>query len=622
MQTRSPLRTPVAVMVALAGLAAALAVVGPSTGAEALDPKILKMEQERIAAIEKVRPAVVSVFSPGGQGGGSGVLVDEDGYVLTNFHVVAGRGAAGANPHMQCGLSDGVLYDSVLVGLDKVGDVAMIRLLPKTDKAGKVTSPKGGKFPFAKMGDSDKVRAGDWLMAMGNPFLLATDFMPTVTFGLVSGVHRYQYPEGKGLLEYTDCIQIDTSINPGNSGGPLFTMQGDLIGINGRGSFEKRGRVNSGVGYAISINQIKNFEGQLRAGIDTDHASTGFLVAERSEDGAAKMTVTEILPDCDAERRGISSGDLLISFAGRPTESVNHYKNVLGIYPRGWRVPLKYRHDNESKESLVRLMGVLRKEIAEPGKPNGGPQPIVAAPPPPPPAVAKLYEAKPGFANFYFNKQERNRLLKTFVANNGDFAGLTGTWTIKGDGKVKDTAATVEFKIAEEADKEGKRETTVRYSKGGVDNLYVLQPLKQGLTQEDLESPPDSGGVLVALMHYRQLLALGEKGFPGDGFSHGGSEPFYLPTDDAKPDYTKQRVECEVLATKLGSVPAKWYFSKKDGTLLGGEVSLVEREKDPCELYFSDYKKDTAGRNLPHKIEVRYGKSRFAVINVTTFEVK
>jgi S1-C subfamily serine protease len=608
----------------MAVLAALTVVVATLTAAEPLDPRIQKMEQERIAAIEKVRPAVVSVFSPGGQGGGSGVLIDEDGSVLTNFHVVAGRGAAGANPHMQCGLSDGHLYDSVLVGLDKVGDVAMIRLLPKTDKDGKVIAPKDGKFPFAKMGDSDKVRAGDWSMAMGNPFLLATDFTPTVTFGLVSGVHRYQYPEGKGLLEYTDCIQIDTSINPGNSGGPLFNMQGELIGINGRGSFEKRGRVNSGVGYAISINQIKNFEGHLRAGIDTDHASTGFLVAERAEDGAAKMVVTEILDESDAARRGIGRDDLLISFAGRPMESVNHYKNVLGIFPRGWRVPLKYRENNETKETLVRLMGVLRKEIAEPGKPNGDkPQPAIAAPPPPPPAVAKLYEAKPGFANFYFNKQERNRLLKTFAANNGNFAGLTGTWTIKGEGEVKsDKGKKVEFKIAEETDKDGKKETTVRYSPGGVTDLYVLQPLKTGLSQEELENPPGSGGALVALMHYRQLLALGEKGFPADGYYHGGTEPFYLPTDDPKPDYNKQRVDCEVLATKLGSVPAKWYFSKKDGTLLGGEVSLVEREKDPCELYFSEYKKDAAGHNLPGKIEIRYGKDRFAVITVTTFEVK
>src|SRR3954451_25472309 len=102
---------------------------------------------------------------------------------------------------MQCGLPDGVLYDAVLVGLDKVGDVALIKLLPK--KA-------GDKFKFAVMGDSDKVREGDWSIAMGNPFLLATDFTPTVTFGLVSGVHRYQYPAAGGILEYPDCIQIDT----------------------------------------------------------------------------------------------------------------------------------------------------------------------------------------------------------------------------------------------------------------------------------------------------------------------------------------------------------------------------------------------------------------------------
>src|SRR5207244_6787770 len=130
-----------------------------------------------------------------------------------------------------------------------VGDVALIKLMPKKE---------GQKFPFAALGDSDIVHEGDWSIAMGNPFLLATDFNPTVTFGLVSGVHRYQYPAG-AILEYTDCIQLDTSINPGNSGGPLFAMTGELIGINGRGSFEKRGRVNSGVGYAISLNQIENF---------------------------------------------------------------------------------------------------------------------------------------------------------------------------------------------------------------------------------------------------------------------------------------------------------------------------------------------------------------------------
>ncbi len=256
---------------------------GLTANAQEVDQRVLEAEKKRIAAIEKVKPAVVAVFDNNGQGGGSGVLISKDGYALTNFHVVGNKTA------MKCGLPDGVLYDAVLVGLDTVGDVGLIKLLP----------PKEGfEFPFAPMGDSDKVKAGDWSLAMGNPFLLATDFTPTVTFGLVSGVHRYQYPEGKGLLEYTDCIQIDTSINPGNSGGPLFNMDGELIGINGRGSFEKRGRVNSGVGYAISINQIKNFMGQLMAGLDTDHASLGAVVEnDKDEDVGVSLVIKSILDD-------------------------------------------------------------------------------------------------------------------------------------------------------------------------------------------------------------------------------------------------------------------------------------------------------------------------------------
>src|SRR6516165_9369931 len=241
-------------------LISAIGAVALSGSAQDVNPTVKSAEAQRVAVIDKVKPSVVAIFGPGGQGGGSGVLIDKDGYALTNFHVVEGSG-----PVMQCGLPDGVLYDAALVGLDKVGDVALIKLLPQK---------KGQDFPFAVLGDSDKVKAGDWSMAMGNPFLLATDFTPTVTFGLVSGVHRYQYPAGT-LLEYTDCIQVDASINPGNSGGPLFNMAGELIGINGRISLEKRGRVNVGVGYAISINQIKNFMGQLRAGLDTDHASLG-----------------------------------------------------------------------------------------------------------------------------------------------------------------------------------------------------------------------------------------------------------------------------------------------------------------------------------------------------------
>src|SRR5439155_10007810 len=187
------------------------------------------------------------------------------------------------------------------------------KLLAKEKVKGPDGKDTAKPFPFVQLGDGDKVMPGDWSLALGNPFLLAQDFTPTVTFGLISGTHRYQHPAGL-LLEYTDCIQVDTSINPGNSGGPLFNLDGELIGINGRGSFDKRSRINSGVGYAISINQIKNFMGHLRAGIDTDHASLGALIESENEDGAnPKMIIKTLLETADATRRGLDAGDELVS---------------------------------------------------------------------------------------------------------------------------------------------------------------------------------------------------------------------------------------------------------------------------------------------------------------------
>ena len=193
---------------------------------------------------------------------------------------------------------------------------------------------------------------------MGNPFLLATDLQPTVTYGIVSGVHRYQFPAGT-LLEYADCMQTDASINPGNSGGPLFDAQGRLIGINGRGSFEKRGRVNVGAAYAISINQIKNFLGALRGGRIVDHATLGATV---DSDADGRVVVTEILETSDAYRRGLRCDDEIISFGGRPISTPNGFKNVLGIFPKGWRVPLSYRRDGKRYDVLVRLAGVHGEE--------------------------------------------------------------------------------------------------------------------------------------------------------------------------------------------------------------------------------------------------------------------
>jgi S1-C subfamily serine protease len=597
----------------LAGLLALMLIALSAGRAQQIDKRLVEADNKRVAVIGKVKPAVVAIFAHGGAGGGSGVVIDEAGYALTNFHVVEGTG-----PVMKCGLPDGVLYDAVLVGLDKVGDVALIKLVPKKE---------GAKFPFAKLGDSDKVQAGDWSLAMGNPFLLATDFTPTVTYGLISGVHRYQYPAGT-LLEYTDCIQIDTSINPGNSGGPLFNLDGELIGINGRGSFEKRGRVNSGVGYAISINQIKNFMGQLRAGLETDHASVGASMESESEDGALSKVIVKGMIECDARRRGLDIGDQLVAFAGRTVTTVNQYKNVLGLYPKGWRVPLTFRRENEKREILVRLMGVIREEVPE--DPNAQPKPGTPARPTKPipdTPAAKFYKHKDGYANFYFNEQERDRLLKSFLKH-GDFRSLKGSWTIKasgtlyaGGGKGKRMLAQVAIKDKGATD--GKNDL-IQAIIDGLD--YNLEPLNQNEKASAFKDPPDSGGLLLALYQYRQLLAFGEKGFVGE-FTHSGRQPFYLPpSPDAreKPDYSKLRVEAEVIRTRHAGHPAKWYFSTKEddtkGRLLGFEVT-VDRDEDPCEVYLSEYK-DVDGRKLPQRLEVRYGDKTYAVLTVTDYKLE
>jgi len=584
-----------------------------------LDPVVLAAEKERVAVIAKVKPAVAAVCFFGGQACGSGVVISEDGYCLTNFHVVQPTGAI-----MQCGLADGKLYDSVLVGQDKVGDVALVKLLPRQE---------GEKFAFVKLGDSDLVKAGDWSLAMGNPFGLSVDFTPTVTYGLVSGVNRYQPPEGKGTLEYTDCIQIDTSINPGNSGGPLFNMKGELIGINGRGSFEKRGRVNSGVGYAISINQIKNFLMHMKAGLDTDHATLGAAISTEEEDGdLSRMIVSQILEESDAARRGIKQGDQITSFAGRYLTSTNQYKNVLGIYPKEWRVPIKYRPAGEvrAKETLVRLMGNMDKLVEQPmqGGPPPRPQPGRPAPGPPGANKAnaspakKMFEAKPGFANFYFNKLATTELMKSFQKH-GDFTTLNGPWKLEGKIVLSDRDGDCVLTWAEDKD----NATEIKLARGQIVDSVKPLDAKAETPKAEMMLPLGSGGMLVALDQYRRLLSQLEKGFNKNadslpGFIHGGMEPFYpMPTGDKMPESLNTlRINCEVIRTKQGQFESKWFFSQKDGTLLGGEISLY-KDEDPCELFFSDYK-DVGDRKLPHRIECRFGDKRYAVITARTYTLE
>jgi S1-C subfamily serine protease len=553
------------------------------------DADVLAAEKARVEVSERISRPTIAIFSASGSGGGSGVIISEDGFALTNFHVAAPTG-----PAMKVGLSDGRYVDAVLVGLDPGGDVALIKLLGK------------GEFPVAEMGDSDDCRVGEWVYVAGNPFLLADDFQPTITYGILSGVRRYQFPSGT-LLEYADCLQTDAAINPGNSGGPMFDAEGRLIGINGRGSFEKRGRVNVGVGYAISINQIKRFIGLLKSGRFVDHASLGATV---STDSDGRVVVDDILEDSDAYRRGLRYGDEVLYFAGREINSANAFKNALGTLPADWRVPLTYRRDGKEYEVQVRLAGVHRpgeleallqaekpppepRERPQPGeepKPDGPRRPSARARQRPtiPREVRRHYEAAPGYANYWFNRFHQQRIWNAYLAH-GDFAETGWNWKI--NAKMAGTNRSVDIDLSEK-------------------NGTIVMPdgesgVEFGASLVNATGPPRSGGLLAALHVWQRLLLVGPRKF---------GEVYYL---GPMPWKTEESLADCLVATHAG-VETRFYFDPMDSHLIGIEFFAAE-EDDPCEIVFGDIR-EVNGRGLPHRWTIRLGEDVFAELNVEAYE--
>ncbi|MCE5267814.1 MAG: trypsin-like peptidase domain-containing protein [Planctomycetaceae bacterium] len=550
---------------------------------------VLEAESQRIAAMRKAKDAVLAIFVPSGQGGGSGVVISPDGYALTNFHV-----AQPCGKYMQCGMADGKAYDAVLVGLDPTGDVALIKLFGRDD------------FPTAELGDSDRLRVGDWVFAMGNPFLLANDFQPTTTYGIVSGVHRYQPPSGT-LLEYADCIQTDAPVNPGNSGGPLFDDQGRLVGINGRCSFEKRGRVNVGVAYAISINQLKNFLGVLHSGRVVDHATLGATV---DRDAEGRVVVNDILESSDAYRRGLRYDDEIIAFAGRPIASSNALKNMLGVFPKGWRVPLSYRHEGKRHDVLVRLAGVHAQEEllqksggTEPPKPKEDPKRKPAAKPKgkgkagrtepqetaAPEIVVKNFQAKHGYANYRFNTLNQRRVWDAWQAT-AKLAEAGGAWTLAGS---LGTGGKFRFLLDEQGGALKVPSGEIKWTAGDELGASLL--------------PAHSGGLLPALYLWRRLATTGLGRF-GD-VSYYGTAP--LPGRAALAD---------VLVGSHKGVECWFYFDPADGRMLALEM-FADEGADPCEVYFSEYR-EVNGRAAPGRMEVRCGDETFATFKIEEFKAE
>jgi S1-C subfamily serine protease len=279
-----------------------------------------QLEKDLVALVERVSKCYVII------GGGSGVVVSPEGDILTNHHVAGGRKVGELWTVMRPGT---VIEQAKVIGHDPRGDISLLKLEGK------------GPYPYLELTDSDQVRVGDAVVALGNPFGFSKDATPHVTLGVVSALHRFQ--DG-----YSDAIQTDVAINPGNSGGPLLDIQGRVIGINGRIAVRYGTRANTGVGYAIPTNQIRSFIPQFREkglvlhghiqGIgfaDAPHPKGGALV-ERVASGSAPAEV------------GLKPGDVIVEADGRPVSSPARFSGIVGTLPAGSSLPVVVRRGEET----------------------------------------------------------------------------------------------------------------------------------------------------------------------------------------------------------------------------------------------------------------------------------
>lgn len=259
-------------------------------------------------------------------GVGSGFIVDKDGTILTNFHVVDG------SEKLSVTLADGKSYNAKVIGKDQKSDIAVIKI------------DAGRELPAAPLGDSDRVEVGEWVMAIGNPFGLDH----TVTSGIVSAKGR-----NIGQGPYDNFIQTDASINPGNSGGPLINLRGEVVGIN-TAIFSQSGG-NIGIGFAIPSNAVRELLPQLR---DKGKVVRGFigvsvqkLTPEIAESLGVKPArgalVADLIKGGPAEKAGVKSGDVIVEFDRKPIkDSADLPQHVARVVP-GAAAQLKIIRDGK-----------------------------------------------------------------------------------------------------------------------------------------------------------------------------------------------------------------------------------------------------------------------------------
>ena len=265
---------------------------------------------------------------------GSGVIVDPSGIVLTNAHVVERAS------EIEVGTADGKKHKAKLAGVDRKTDLAVLKL------------QGAGPYPAANLGDSDSVKVGDWVLAIGSPFGL----QKTVTAGIISAKGR-----SIGQGPFDDFLQTDAAINPGNSGGPLVNMSGEVVGINS--AILSRTGGNVGIGFSIPVNMAKRIYTELAAkgkvtrgwlGVSiqplTPELAKGFGLKEPNG-----VLISDVMQASPAASAGIASGDIIIEFDKKKVDSPQELQKAVAATAPGRAVPLKVWRDKSEKTLEIKI---------------------------------------------------------------------------------------------------------------------------------------------------------------------------------------------------------------------------------------------------------------------------
>jgi serine protease Do len=318
-----------------------------------------QLNEAFVSVADKVSPSVVvvevtekRVLGRGGRsqgpsmGEGSGIIVTKDGYILTNNHIVDNA------DRIQVYLQDGRHFVAELRGTDPKTDIAVVKI-----------NTNGKDLPVATLGDSDKLRVGEFVVAIGHPLELTY----SVTVGHVSAIARQlpMDPYSANTTDDQEYVQTDAGINPGNSGGPLINLDGEVIAINAmmEASFSPVSRItqNRGIGLAIPINEAKVVKDRLIADGKFTRSRIGMVVGQQFRDalnmiGANDVSVAEVTHNSPADKAGLRTNDVILAVDGMPVKTAREVRNHVALTKPGQTITISVLRDKSGKPLPIKVI--------------------------------------------------------------------------------------------------------------------------------------------------------------------------------------------------------------------------------------------------------------------------